>query len=153
MNDQIPSKKPKIRVVQKARYLVLVPFIAWLIFSIWMINEVAFPRFATQSIKSPSSNSNWAGAIYFGAMALWTLGDLLLKKKRNIPLSIEQKSFLPFCWGGFLLVIYSYLPFSNYAFYLALALIDILPITIIIVLLQGKPFGILRLYHRDIEIK
>ncbi|MCL4274509.1 MAG: hypothetical protein KJZ77_11615 [Anaerolineales bacterium] len=152
MNNQLSNTKPKIRVVQKAKYIVLIPEIAWLIFSIWAIKEIAFPQFLVEDSNMPLATSTLVSGIYFGLMALWIICDMVMKKIRKVPISVEQKAFLPFFFGGFLLGAEHYLGFSDYMTIAGLLLIDILPIVAMINLLQGKSFGIIQMYQRDVQI-
>ncbi len=151
MDSQAINKNPRIQVVHKPRYVVLIPPLAWIVLSIWAMGEIMFPRFIIdEGTRNPPSNL--FGAVYFGLMAVWILWDMAVKKKRNLSISIEQKSFLPFVLGVFLSGVGQYLHFNKYLFALALILTDILPVVTIVVLLQGKSFGILHLYHRDVQI-
>ncbi|MFZ5855189.1 MAG: hypothetical protein ACOYZ6_00010 [Chloroflexota bacterium] len=135
------------QAVQKARYLILVPPLAWLIFSIWLIGEIALPQFAVTGLEIHPPNSSYFGAVFWGLVVLFLSGEMLTKRKRNILVPIEQKGLLPFALGGLLLGIGKHLQLNNYnyIFILALVLTDILPIVVIVTLLQGKSFGKLRL--------
>ena len=147
----------KVFTVSKPRYVILIPFIAWILLSIWAIYMVAFPPYGctakVQDVNSPPSSSSSWNTAYFGMMALWLFGNMLYKLYHKIPIPVELKVFLPFFLGGSLMTLERYSNFGNIPFYVAIILVDILPITTIIVLLQGKRFGFLTLYHKEVQIR
>ena|SRR5688572_16720972 len=138
----------KVVTVSKPRFAILIPFIAWLLFSILAIFMVA-----TQEVKTSPSTSDLSSLILYGLGMLWIIGEIIYKRYHQISVSVEQKSILAFMLGMFVMTINRYLDFGNVLFYVGILLIDILPITAIIVLLRGNSFGPVKLYHKDIQIQ
>lgn len=147
----------KAITVLKPRFIILTPFIAWLLFSIWCIYMVALPPFRNiseaQQAKSLPNTSEFVYMVNSAIVTLWGFGDMMYKRYHQTQVSVEQKSILTFLFGLFVMSINRYLEFGNFLFYAGIVLVDILPITATIVLLQGKSFGLLRLYHKDIQIR
>ena len=153
MENQIPNNKPRIEVVQKARYIILIPPIAWILFSFWLVSEFVFPHTVIgEETRNPTPTWHLVASAIYGIMAIRLLMDILISKKQNTSIPIEQKGLLSLFLGAFLLGVGQYLWFSNFIFLLAIILIDVLPFMEIVVLLRGKTFGESRLYHKDIKI-
>jgi hypothetical protein len=138
----------KVMAVSRPRYVILILPIAWLLFSILAIFMVA-----TQEVKTSPSTSELSNLILCGLGTLWVIGEIIYKRYHQISVSVEQKSILVFLLGMFAMSINRYLDFGNALFYVGILLVDILPITAIIMLLRGKSFGPVKLYHKDIQIQ
>ncbi len=153
MENQVQNTKPSIQVVQKARYIILIPPIAGILFSFWVISEFIFPlSVINEGTRNPPPMWVLVASGYYGFMAIRLLRDMLISKKKNSSISIEQKGLVALFLGMFLFGVGYYLWFSNFIMLVAIILIDVLPLMEIVVLLQGKTFGESRLYHKDIKI-
>ena len=144
----------KVSVVQKARYGVLLIPVTWLLFSIWAVINVASPRYTyTEAQRTPPSSSDILSVIIYASGTLWGFATLLHKVKNHVTVSVELKSALAFLLGTTLTAISAYFQSWHFLFYFGIAIFNIAPILMIITLLQGKPFGILKLYHRNVQIQ
>jgi hypothetical protein len=152
MENQVQNNKPRIQVVQKARYIILIPPIAGILFSFWAISEFIFPLSGNEGTRNPPPMWVLIASGFYGFMAIRLLRDMLISKKKYSSISNEQKGLVSLFLGAFLFGVGYYLWFSNFTMLVAIILMDVLPLMEIVVLLQGKTFGESRLYHKDIKI-
>ena len=143
----------KVSVVQKARYGVLLIPVAWLLFSIWAVINVAFPQYTYETQRTPPAGSEILNIIIYGLGTLWVLFKILRNIKNQLATSVELKSALAFLLGTTLMAVSTYFQPWHLLFYLGMAIFDIAPILMIVTLLQGKPFAMLMLYHKDVQIQ
>ncbi len=144
----------KVSVIQKARYGVLMLPAGWLLFSIWVVINEAFPRYAYDDVlKTPPSGSQISSVIIYTLGTLWVIWKILRNVKDHVSISAELKSAFAFLLGTTIMAISSYFHFGQFFSYVGIAIVDIAAIIMIVTLLQGKPFGPLTLYHSDVQIQ
>jgi hypothetical protein len=146
----------KVSTVQKARYGVLLIPIAWLLFSVWIAINEASQRFTysgTAEINTPPSIPEILSLSSYACMTLWVFVKILQAVKQHTFVSSELKSGFVFLLGLTLMTASSYSNLSQLLSYVGMALIDVAAVIMLVTLIQGKPFGPLKLYHQDIQIK
>ena len=144
----------RVSAIQKPRYAVLMIPVAWLFFSIWAVMSEAFPRYTLGEIpKTPPSDSEIFNlAIYaFGTVLLLT--KILVSAKNQSRISAELKSAFALLLGSTIMATRAVFPAWQFLGYVGIAIVDIAAIIMLVTLLQGKRFGPLTLFHKDVQIQ
>jgi hypothetical protein len=147
---------PKISIVQKAKFGLLLLPLAWLVVTTWVLISEDIPRFnsldSQEAITQPSF-SPIVSLIFVVAGTLWIVVNILRAVRNHQAISSVQKSGLALFLGSSLMQIENYFHVWPFLFYLGLLLVDVAATIMIVTLLQGKPFGAVTLYHKDVQIK
>ena len=147
---------PKIAIVQTAKFGLLLLPLAWLVVTTWVLISEDIPRFnsleSQEAIIQPSF-SRLVSLIFVVAGTLWIVVNILRAVRNHQAISTVQKSGLALFLGSSLMQIEGYFHVWLLLFYLGVLLIDVASTIMIVTLLQGKPFGTVTLYHKDVQIK
>ena len=143
----------RVSVVQKPKYGILLLPVIWLVFSIWAVINSTFPQYEYEVQSSLPSDSQAFNLIIYALGALWVFFKILSNAKNRVAVSVELKSTFAFLLGATLMTANVYFHPSYFLFYAGMAVFDIAPILMIVTLLQGKPFAMLTLYRKDVQIQ
>ena len=147
---------PKISIVQTAKFCLLLLPLSWVVVTTWGLISEGFPRFNsldTQEAITQPSLSRIVSLIFAVAAALWIVVNTFRAVRNHQAISSVQKSGLALFLGSSLMQIEGYFHVWLLLFYLGVLLIDVASTIMIVTLLQGKPFGTVTLYHKDVQIK
>jgi hypothetical protein len=146
----------RVSVVEKVRFGVLFLPVLWLLSSVWVVINDASQRFTynqLDEIKTPPSILEMLSLIILSLAALWTIGKIIITLRQHRAVSSELKSGSAFFLGLAIMTASSYLHLGSFLSYVGMVCIDIAAIIMIVTLIQGKPFGEMKLYYKDIEVR
>lgn len=144
----------RVSVIQKARYGVLMIPVAWLLFSIWVVINEALPRYTLSAIpRTAPSGSETFNVVIYALATVWVIFKILQNIKNHVLVSAELKSAFAFLLGSTMMATKAYFPAWQVLSYTGIAFLDLAAIIVLVTLFQGKPFGPLTLYHKDVQIQ